>query len=209
MSKAPEHFRPFDIEQAKAGAPYGCIDQKNTVEIFKYADHAIFGTIKFKNEPEIAITWKTNGKVAPALDADLVMLPLGMCEGKPVFVGDTLLDEHFPAGYQEFTVMAGVNYDGLSHCKWPRPEPEYPETRITADDICKLGSTLAESNYAECIKLANASIAKAIENGDVVPASMIEKLADAIAGDCDLRMRSSTYTPINLAAIIKRVKEEQ
>lgn len=206
MNKAPEHYRPFNIKHAKAGAPYGLVGGA-PVTILKwdarYPNRPLLGV--YGNNDQ-AIGWDQFGRGGFGSDNELVMLPLGMCEGKPVFVGDKLIDKTWVAGDPEFTVEAGISYEWM-RCTWPRPKPQYPETRITADDICKLGSTLAESNYGECIKLANASIAKALENGDVVLPSMLEKLADAIAEDCDLRMRSSIYTPINLAAIIKRVKE--
>lgn len=125
----PEHTKPFDLNSAKAGAPYaqrsgllariGIWDKK--VEYYK-----LTGAIqRFEgNELEWDCCWSIEGKsnFESVQETDLVMLPLGYCEGKPVFVGDELAD----VIGSKFTLRADSKYSRFDLYKWPRTVPVMP-----------------------------------------------------------------------------------
>ena len=96
-----KNYRPFDIELAKLGAPVGntrghpvriiCFDRViggysigDKTEVLALHDHLI------PEHGESLIVHKNNGGVKNFHDegSTLCMLPLGMIEGKPLFVGD-------------------------------------------------------------------------------------------------------------------------
>jgi len=212
--KTPEHYRPFDLASAKAGAPVGCINERNTVEILKYSERAIFGTIRYGDESEVVTTWKLDGSNDPCLQADLVMLPLGMCEGKPVFVGDMLHHEVMGS----FFVPVGTVY--FADCKWPRKKLEYPETKMNWSDLSDAyyprpnGRDGNTWNSDACRKVANAAIKRAIIDGDVVPSEMLDKVANKVSEATYNAIYSVShriaYCDLNLdiESIINRIKSD-
>lgn len=194
--KAPEHYRPFNIEQAKAGAPYGCINGQEAT-ILKW-------DARFPNRPllgiysrqDCAIGWSNTGESALALNSgtDLIMLPLGMCEGKPVFYGDELNNVQG----KKFT--AKIETSLYENCTWPRAEPEYPKTRMTAEERWNSiksagiqsfnigtgrneGSDRLEHSPGDVTEaIANAAIAHAIQSGDIFTKDEISRQVEMITG---------------------------
>lgn len=216
MSKAPEHFRPFNIEQAKAGAPIGCRGGFSVVQIVKFdakkARYPVIGVVDYGAEGEVAISWCANGahvNTGAEHHLDLVMLPLGMCEGKPVFVGDKLeqRDRHNESWV---ALDAQVGHKDFEDSRWLSP---YPKTRVAKHVLAEFFSTTKP--YADdCVDLANYAIASAIQDGDVVPAAMLDAVAknvrDKICRQVGMISEFEGYEPFGdefLAAIIKRVKE--
>lgn len=108
--------------------------------------------------------------------------------------------------------------------------PKYPQTRMTRDEARTIANT---APLRECphIAVANAAIARAIEDGQMVPtekvpgarlvfdaelaqlvpASVLWKVARAVFAECDSRMidmyNDQALQSIDLAAIIASVRE--
>lgn len=191
-----KHTKPFNIEHAKDGAPVGARNGYVTVEILKYGKDRIFGTMT--TDKEESACWSHDGlygitNVETVLD--LVMLPLGYCEDKPVFVGDVLLDPRMK-GDEGFTICAG-DYGGLHNCKWPKPKAKYPETRMNANQCFNefqsafppkatlqiTGSTTSATDNA-ARHLANIAIKDAIKDGDVFTRPQVDAVIDTIIDIC-------------------------
>ena len=62
-----------------------------------------------------------------------------------------------------------------------KPEPpKYPETSLTADDMAEIARNTPGIWRDSYIAIANAAIARAIEDGDVVPEAMLDKVAEVV-----------------------------
>lgn len=204
----PEHTKPFDLEAAKAGAPYCCRDGQ-AATILKWdgrsADYPLIGVY---TEHDDTNSWTMAGSEfnsGSASDCDLVMIPLGMCEGKPVWWGDDLLTST--------GIYKAQDLRQFSNCTWPNPVPKYPQTKMTKDEITNLALSVPLDDVQ--IRVANAAIARAIQDGDVVPTAMLERVAIAVRNKCasgvvdyenghDLERGIKR---IDLDAIIKAVRE--
>lgn len=157
--------KPFNAEQAKAGAPYRCRDgQEATVLKWdsrqnQYPLHGVCGDADMPSSWTLAGTYYDHGE----LDGyDLVMLPLGYTDGKPVFVGDELVD---PSGA---TFTPGPRDSGhLAGCRWPAPEKQYPVTQLTAAELLQIiADVKGKGGFAgEARHIANAALRHAIDNG--------------------------------------------
>jgi len=124
----PEHTKPFNAEHAKAGAPY-C--QRNGLAALIGIWNGRNPIVPLIGEREnskgqfSATTWTANGgnpNPNGTESNDLVMLPLGYCEGKPVFVGDELVNS---VGVLN-TVSARERY--FEPSLWPRTAPVMPKS---------------------------------------------------------------------------------
>ena len=121
------HTKPFCLEHAKAGAPY-CQRNGQPARIGiwdgKGEDVKLIGVLTENNGYEYAAVWDTTGRpLTHNNGATLVMLPLGYCEDKPVFVGDELINE----GGRLYTVAPETLV--RESYKWPRIAPVMPECR--------------------------------------------------------------------------------
>jgi len=180
------HTKPFNIEHAKDGAPVGTRNGYGTVEILKYGKDRIFGLIADEHGNESIEYWQLDG--AYGLNTketvlDLVMLPLGYCEDKPVFVGDSIQGD----GEVVMPAFVGIKFNGGHHWKWPKPKAKYPETKCTAFDLDTVwqeddGSIEGTSCASEsaCIAVANYAIAHAIQDGDVFTRPQVSAAIKAI-----------------------------
>jgi len=166
MSK-PEFSKPFDIVAAKAGAPYCCRDG-NIAKILKWdrnvSDYPLLGVIRKSDDPR---TWTETGSVSYAekhtsqYDSDLVMLPFGMCQSKPVFMVDELVTRFG----DKFVVEAKHIGDLDEENTWPVPTPTYPETQIGEDDLHLAFVSCGPENATDLKAVANAALRHAIDNG--------------------------------------------
>jgi hypothetical protein len=154
----PEHTKPFNAEHAKAGAPYcqcnglpariGIWDGKDQGEDIK-----LIGALTEGNGYEYAATWDSTGwAMTHNSDSSLVMLPLGYCEGKPVFVGDKLEDTRAKNVFYYFKA-SDVGAD-FTHTTWPRTAPVMPhlfspyvEREYIIEDIIKTKRTEIEAYW--------------------------------------------------------------
>ena len=118
-----EHTKEFNVEHAKQGAPYcqrnglaariGIWDSKSSYPLVGVAAHSL-GYLEYSS------SWSSVG-VSSRIDmgTDLVMLPLGYCDGRPVFVGDELI-------YNRAIHIAHPKDTNFNGCKWPRTKPVMP-----------------------------------------------------------------------------------
>lgn len=174
--------KPFNLEHARAGAPYGCANGYEATILKWGSRNTHFPLLGCSGGDDSATAWRNNGLSCVGDQYNLVMLPLGYIDGKPVFVGDELVD---PSGA---TLVVKPSYSGhLANCMWPAPAKVYPETRMNADYIAKVirEPGLSDGGFhlpmTVAMALANAAISRACEDGDVVPREMVEKVAEDVA----------------------------
>lgn len=160
MSK-PEHFREFNAEHAKAGAPYGCADgQDATVTKYDGRDPR-YPLVGFFGEHDRPVAWANNGRFAYGEESpvDLVMLPLGFIDGKPVFVGDKYLFDASPAE----ALPIKRNFDC---CRWPAPAKQYPITAMTKAEL-NAAFNACSIEFTSLQRVANAAIKHVIDHGQL------------------------------------------
>lgn len=171
----PEHTKPFHFDHAKAGAPYGTATGM-PVEILKWDMqgnvHSILAIVGDRQECARYTRLGTNGSYA-----DLVMLPLGMVEGKPVFVGDQLQNSK-DGTIQEARRHWGVELIDWSEWNWPKLAKEYPKTRMSQAALSGAMNSsprgMAIGHCLECV--VNNAIARAIDDGDVFTREQLDKV---------------------------------
>lgn len=190
--------KPFDLNSAKSGAPVGLpkLGSGYEVEVLKYGEKKIFGVLTDVHGNESAEYWNLDGTYGlAAVDGalSLVMLPLGYCEGKPVFVGDELIDKE--DGHKVAATPLWKNMDGTLW-KWPKPEPKYPETRMNAEEINQAGGRDPISQPRH-IKMANAAIKRAIQDGDVFTKQQVTAVLEELRNICDRHAN-----PLNIRDIV-------
>lgn len=160
----PLHSKPFELGAAKAGAPFsGANGEAVRVLIWdrKHPTHPILA-IEEDGDQE-AIAFAPDGSTAHNYDSlvrQLVMLPLGLIDGKPVFVGDEILDSGIPG------VAAPMNRD-FTHCTWPAPPKVYPQTGMTGDDLYGVYDQSSSSINEGMVAVANAALRHAVDAGQV------------------------------------------
>lgn len=218
----PEFLRPFDAAAACRGAPFCCTNGWRA-EVLKYAANGLFGTITKPSGEEYPASWTIAGESDSGViskDKDLAMLPLGRIEGKPVFVGDRLLD----GKGAEFTVTAGQVFGPGCLCKWAPPAKVYPETTMRHEDMFDVyafhlrsrGYTSVGADSNGLAAVANAALRHAVDAGQVVPKdeheAALHRLGDRLKGitlgdraerdmDIALAVRSAAYAEVmNCAA---------
>lgn len=166
MSK-PEFSKPFNLEHAKAGAPFAG-EHGEAVRVLiwdrKHPTHPIIA-IKVDGDQE-AVAFRIDGTTDyghPAVVQRLVMLPLGFIDGKPIFVGDELV--YISSGRTTFVEPDDKNF---SHCRWPALTPAYPVTLMTDGDLVSNyyggGPVSHEQEYQAWRRIANAAIRHGIDN---------------------------------------------
>lgn len=168
MSK-PEFSRPFNLEHARAGAPYCCRDG-HAAHILKWdrnvSDYPLLGVIRKSDDPRTwAITGSTTyGNHGEEYDCDLVMQPMGFIDGKPVFVGDEFIGH----ANTPCVVKAGLS-SNFAGCRWPALAPVYPKTLMSDGDLVSNyyggGPVSHEQEYQAWRRIANAAICHGIDNG--------------------------------------------
>lgn len=225
MSK-PEFTKPFDIISAKAGAPYCCASGDEATIIKWDGRQPGYPIIGITSNEDIPCVWSAVGIGSYACD-QLVMLPLGMIDGKPVFVGDKYL------GHADTECVAGPGMSSdWSGCKWPAPARAYPVTQMTGGQLRsryneEMGGPVSEV----MIRVANAALRHACDAGQVVDLGYHTEemsrsflmgadtahergdardmaIALAVWNACRRKLlpESERMQDINLAAIIARVK---
>lgn len=167
MSKL-EFSRPFNLEHAKAGAPYCCRDGEDATILKWDCRDPNFPLVGIFGDSDDATEWSAAGQYNCQLNPeyDLVMLPLGFIDGKPVFVGDEIISERDGKAHVAYAEQR--NFNGA---RWPSSTPAYPVTRMQLKDfdiaIISSGSKECVDARAACA-IANAAIAMALIDGDVV-----------------------------------------
>lgn len=207
---APQHTRPFNLEHARAGAPYSCRDGTEATILKFDGRHPVYPLTGIAGPDDYMTCWTNAGKYEETPrdhKSDLVMTPLGYLDGKPVFVGDEIVNAF---GHKvKMPAAPSGSFDG---CRWPAPEREYPQATITVKDLAKVTphnhhfdaewssdrytSTLTYTIHGRCKTnlplqaIANAALRHAIDAGQVIDAEVAQKsvqvlqtqLANATAG---------------------------
>lgn len=172
--------RPFNLEHAKAGAPFCCKDGMHA-RIYQFFDAVLIGlTTNPDGSHPACAQWDLTGACTQsrqgflASESDLVMIPLGYVEGKPVFVGDEVRDRW----NNSITAYIGMGFDP-AHWFWPAPEADSPKTSMAGGELfdvyaahlrTKHGYNSITAESTGLAEVANAAIARAIQDGDVVAA---------------------------------------
>lgn len=168
MSKL-EFSRPFNLEHAKAGAPYCCRDGEDATILKWDCRDPNFPLVGIFGDSDDATEWSAAGQYNCQLNPeyDLVMLPLGFIDGKPIFVGDELV--YISSGRTTFVEPGDKNF---SHCRWPALTPAYPVTLMTDGDLVSNyyggGPVSHDQEYQAWHRIANAALRHAIDAGQVV-----------------------------------------
>lgn len=147
--------RPFNLEHARACAPY-CWHDGTPAEI-----------LNWEKRPAGWPTLLVNSLIF-ADERHFVMPPLGFLDdGQPVWTGDPIV----PLG-QTAPRAALPTEREFAGFTWPAPAKVYPETRMKFDDMCKVWK--AEQNglrhelSRKLTAIANAALRHAIDAGQVV-----------------------------------------
>lgn len=192
-----KEYRPFNVEQAKAGAPIGYSDTKCEFKIYEYFDDYCIGAIKRIGD---------NSKwYAQALDFEtgsLVMLPLFHLQDKPVYMGDTLYDANGAA----FQVELSHTQSMIDGCTWEVPRGKV-ETRMTDDDITDLENS-AFTSIDGIRGMLNTAIARAIEDGDVVAMDEVTKILE-VASSLYIECFNGTRRGVTYEEIMAAYKESK
>ena len=165
-----EHAKEFNLEHAKAGAPYS--QQSGRPARITAWDRkcgngfSLAGLCsQLDGHTENPETWMPNGIAASFPYQNLVMLPLGFVGDKPVHVGDVLLDPK--AVYQggswdtdgTFCVGPTMNESHFAGCVWPSEVPEIPKVRMPNEQVRGM---IAKAMSVE--EIMNAGLAYALTN---------------------------------------------
>lgn len=170
-------IKEYNNEAAIVGAPVGCRDQRYAPDILKRTPYAIFGTVATADQEEQPIRWNKNGLVHVSTPGphDLVMEPLGFCDGRPVWSGDILIDRDGC----EVEFLGSLAEIDLSAYVWPPVAPKWPLATIDPAALfdawkkIPMGSRQTGELY---LAVANAAIAHECEAGNLIPREVAEKM---------------------------------
>ena len=167
MTTKPQFTKPFNLDHAKAGAPYATRDGQEAT-ILKWdgrhkSGYPLVGVYGIEDQPD---SWRIDGFFGNLVrdHLDLVMTPLGFIDGKPVFVGDELVVKGAATPY----TASSRDFKALHNLAWPAPAKAYPETRMTFKEMHTLVNEAAPGHEAEFRAIANAALRHAIDAGQVV-----------------------------------------
>jgi hypothetical protein len=138
----PEHTRPFDLAAAKAGAPYCCRDGQEATVLKWDCRDPLWPVVGVYGSEDGCTEWGSNGTYNDGMndELDLIMIPLGYCEGKPVFVGDEL-EQRVKDGWVRHNAQASWyrhTIDWKNDMRWARPAPNSPQSTMTYRDLNRL-----------------------------------------------------------------------
>lgn len=174
----PKDSRPFDLAAAKEGHPIITRDGRVAKFIAHVPDaiasNRLIMLIPFE-KGGCTYSYHENGfwrGIANNNDCiDLFLAPLGYCEGKPVFAGDTL--NHLD-GTKGWTVQANYKAGDFTMFQWPKPA-HVVETRMTLGQV-QDEWVKTEYGLTGLVEFANAAIARSIADGDVITMSVAKEL---------------------------------
>lgn len=159
--------KPFNLEHAKAGAPYMCRNGQEATIIKWDGRDSGYPLIGVRGSQDMPGAWNVRGAWLQSESEDvydLVMTPLGHINGKPVFVGDKLVVRGCTNEY----IASPRDINALHNLAWPAPPRVYPETKMRAFDLhaayIKARGGADEGHTA----VANAALRHAIDNGQVI-----------------------------------------
>jgi hypothetical protein len=169
-----QESRPFNLEHARAGAPFCCASGEK-VEVLKW-DHRdrsccnILGLIQTQEE-DVLMKWDVNGAMpayySRAEERTLVMTPLGHIDGKPVFVGDELVDKKDGSRVTARPTWGEMNPELWA---WPAPAKQYPVTGMKDGEMLRAWREVDQGDVrmSSLQHFANAALRHAVDNGQLV-----------------------------------------
>lgn len=161
--------RPFNIDHWRAGAPIDTERADGKPAIFEVDATRMFGTCIASSGEKVAQDWDLSGNAYAGAHGprNLVMVPLFYIGGKPVFVGDEIMND------QGFIVKAAPGHDNDSgQWRWPAA---MVKTKMNIADVAKLhwecDTTFRDREWKEDVLwMIDHGIARSIADGDVIPA---------------------------------------
>lgn len=183
-----ECTKPFNAKHAKAGAPY-CCRNGDQATVLKWDCRSGLPLAGVCGAIDMAHNWTAEGLHGNRLDDmfDLVMTPLCMCEGKPVFYDDELMTESGTL-FRLKSITPGYSMIGVT---WPKKQREYPQTTMSDDQLYASSEYIKTTPPAEYMRrIANAAIKHAIDSGQVaakvaISDDEISDIADSMPGGLD------------------------
>lgn len=178
----PDHTRSFNREHAEAGAPICCANGTK-VEVLRWLSGKAIGIHHGINGEQFAAAWSDSGQAEgwPNDELSLVMTPLGMIEGKPVWWDSEFLNAR-GVKYTANQTMIEFDYSG---CKWPPAAPVI-ETKMTGKEAfemyCDAFTQVKEEmkhsllGGQDCVVFANLVIQRFIADGQVVPKAEYDRV---------------------------------
>lgn len=182
----PQHTRPFNLEHARAGAPFsGQYGEAVRILLWdrKHPTHPILA-IEEHGEQE-AIAFRADGIATHdniALSSRLVMIPLGFIDGKPVFVGDSIIVD----GTSKWEAKPSDRE--FTGCTWPAHAVKYPETRLHHRDVANMFGKNEHWHAATVTAVANAALRHAVVGGYLV----LPAIHDALQHELNLLKRGNS-----------------
>jgi len=165
-------MKPFNLEHAKAGAPVA-IGKDDPIEILKWdypiktVGSMVMGLRHADTFPLVCIWDQDGNRFSGDGNQDLMMAPLGQCEGKDVYYGDRLQHKEL-----EWYIVATQPSD-FGSCKWPHPPRVYPVTHMSDTQSVTLTGPLASRTM-----IINAAIRHGIDHGYLVDPVELDRLSD-------------------------------
>ncbi len=162
---APEFCKEFDIEAAKAGAPLCCRGGRKEI-VLKFDCNSPEKLVGVYDDDDSPTSWVETGRYRCGFEMspfDLVMLPLGMIDGKPVYWGDSVCDSCGDV----FAADMIMHFSQHGWWSWPQPAVEYPKTTLTSAELIRnFNRTYHLMNSLE--GFANYVLRHAVETGQLV-----------------------------------------
>jgi hypothetical protein len=192
---APKHIKPFNLEHARAGAPFCCANG-DEVEVLKWDRKHTLCIVGLSRQDAAVRTWRADGSYVDANSNEfpLVMTPLGYIDGKPVFTGDEIElkcfagmngDDNWKRVKAEPDWKGTWNDDG-QNARWPAPAKRYPVTQMTDQQIEQSlikGDCPGPVSYNGADagrRVANAALRHAVDHGYLIdPAAKVFDLKNA------------------------------
>lgn len=178
----PEFSKPFSAEHARDGAPFCCADG-TAAEIVKWdcrgGECPLLGVIDNDQFGQLSVRWTEAGvpHAEREIAKSLVMLPLGMLEGKPVFTGDAIEDGCLGDWTSGF---AQPRNRVFTNCRWPAPAKVYPKTRMTGADLISATGAADWIDETVIASIANAALQHACDAEQVVPMTDVMEVARSL-----------------------------
>lgn len=215
MNMYLKHTRPYNHEHAQKGAPIG-LRNGGEVKILHVTPEKLIGMERQFGADHVwgACEWGLDGRYIQddgntVERWDIVMLPLGLIDGRPMFVGDDMRDRWG----NKITAYVGMG-DDPAHWFWPSDEQKYPQTSLSDAELLAALNISDQGVVPRARAIANAAIVRVIQDGMVVPADMLDKVALLVRNRCTATcvefengvQLERQIAGISLAAIIDSVK---
>lgn len=159
--KTPRYTRKFDYKAALRGAPVG-LECGQPVEIWKWNLSMGYPIIGCHGEKDQIARWDLDGSHSSMQTPQLalVMLPLGILDGLPVFDGDTILCDEG----RETLACPGMSFHSACSWRWPA----YPTCQMSGEQLEAIAAHAPDAFLPERLRfVADAVLRDAVQRGQV------------------------------------------